>query len=630
MKDKFFLAFIKLIGFCLSRLPYFFLEWVTELLAWLLISNPNPRRRLILSNLAHAFPDWDYGKVKRVAHESIARMFEMGFFSLCYPFLPSNVLRRTIFYDLKTEKQMDDLRRSKKPVLFLLPHTCLFETLATSPFFRPFGDRTFGAIYRPNKNKALDQWITRSREALGLKVFSRKQGLIKARNHLKNGNWLVVLYDQNAGLRGIGSTFLGRICSISPLPDLLAKNKNVLCIHAVPERVSFFRTQLELENIETEDGRICEKAHKLLANKLMACPRGYPEWLWSHGKWKTNNMIHEIFLLQEKFRSLDFGFKTEQANHIWVRMPNWLGDAVMAISLIRAIRHGRPDSKIHLLCKSGYVSFLESLKLADEVIALPQNKGFKYYIELLKFRSNRCDAILVLTNSLRGDIEAKLLGAESRLGMVINKKRPLLNYKYEVPAELKDNHQLSIWFSMLAKYSHFGPPEMNQFCNSQGKRDIESTEILVAPGSLNTPAKRLPTDHWAKILKLINQKVPNLSFKIIGTSAESEICENLYSKLETLRCENLCGKTSLDQLSKELKAAKCLLCNDSGAMHLANFLGTPIFAIFGATSPDKTGPVFTGSPVKIFISNQNQLDDNQTIDENSLNDSIQKFLLQLN
>jgi ADP-heptose:LPS heptosyltransferase len=362
----------------------------------------------------------------------------------------------------------------------------------------------------------------------------------------------------------------------------------------------------------------------------MACPLAFPEWLWSHGKWKTNNMIHEIFLLQEKFRSLDFGFKTEQANHVWVRMPNWLGDAVMAIPLIRAIRHGRSDSKIHLLCKSGYVSFLESLKLADEVVSLPQSKGLEYYTELSKLHSYRCDAILVLTNSWRGDIEAKLLGAESRLGMVINKKRPLLNYKYDVPAEIKDHHQLSIWFSMLAKYSHFGPPEMKQFCNSLGKRDIESTNILVAPGSLNTPAKRLPTEHWAKILKLIDQNISGISFKIIGTSAESEICDDLYLKVETLRCENICGKTSLVELSKELKAAKCLFCNDSGAMHLANFLGTAIFAIFGATSADKTGPVFTCSPVKIFMSNQNQLDDHQTIDENSLNESIQEFLLQLN
>ena len=132
-------------------------------------------------------------------------------------------------------------------------------------------------------------------------------------------------------------------------------------------------------------------------------------------------------------------------------------------------------------------------------------------------------------------------------------------------------------------------------------------KILVAPGSLNTPAKRLPTDHWAKILKLINQKVPNLSFKIIGTSAESEICENLYSKLETLRCENLCGKTSLVELSEELKAAKCLLCNDSGAMHLANFLGVPVVAIFGKTNPKITGPVFQSKVAIIVQSEANSL-----------------------
>ncbi|MDG1173699.1 MAG: glycosyltransferase family 9 protein, partial [Opitutales bacterium] len=451
-----------------------------------------------------------------------------------------------------------------------------------------------------------------------------------ARAHLKAGNWLVLLYDQNAGVRGAGMEFIGRICAVSPLPDLLSRNKEVICVHAIAQRVSFFRTQLKLKILDEKRGNISEQCHDVLESEIKSCSSGLPEWLWSHGKWKINNMVHEIFLLQEKFRSLDFGLRTEQANHIWIRMPNWLGDAVMAIPIIRAIRHGRPDAIIHLLCKSGYVSLLESLKLADEVVALPQSKGFKYYIELLKFRSNRCDAILVLTNSLRGDIEAKLLGAQYRLGMITNQKRPLLNYQYEVPAELKDNHQLSIWFSMLAKYSHFGPPEIKQFCKSLGKRDIESTKILVAPGSLNTPAKRLPTEYWAKILNLIDQKIPDLSFIIIGTSAESEICENLYLKVQTLRCENLCGKTSLVELNKELKAAKCLFCNDSGAMHLANFLGTPIFGIFGATSPEKTGPVFTGSPVKIFISNQNQLDDQQTIDENSLNESIQKFLHQLN
>ena len=630
MKNQLFLVFVKSLGLCLSKLPYPILEKLTECLAFVLSKIPNPRWRLLLSNLSHVFPNWSLSKVKSVAFESSARMFEMGFFSLCYPFMSGEERRRTVFYDEKTSSSLEELRLSGRPVLMLIPHTCLFESLATSPFFRPFGGRSLGAIYRPNKNLVLDKWITKAREKVGIKTFSRKEGIIRARAHLKAGNWLALLYDQNAGQRGSGMKFLGRICAASPLPDLLSKNEGVICVHALAKRTSFFRTKLELKILDEKRGDISQQSHDVLASEIEGSLSGLPEWLWSHGKWKINNMIHEIFLLQEKFLSLDFSLRTNQANHIWVRMPNWLGDAIMAIPLLRAIRKGRPDARIHLLCKSGFVSFLESLNLADEVVALPHNKGFKYYINLLKFRSKRCDTILVLTNSLRGDIEAKLLGAESRLGMVTNKKRPLLNYQYEVPAELKDNHQLSIWFSMLAKYSQFGPPEMNQFCNSLGDREVESIKILVAPGSLNTPAKRLPTEQWAKILKFIDQKVPNLPFKIIGTLAESKICENLYSKVKTLRCENLCGKTSLLELSQELKHSKCLLCNDSGAMHLANFLGTPIFAIFGATSPEKTGPVFTGSPVEIFMFRQNQLDDHQTIDENSLNECIQKFLLQLN
>jgi ADP-heptose:LPS heptosyltransferase/lauroyl/myristoyl acyltransferase len=630
MKNQLFLVFVKSLGLCLSQLPYPILEKLTESLAFVFSRVPNSRWRLLLSNLSHVFPDWSFCKIKRVAFESSARMFEMGFFSLCYPFMSGEERRRTVFYNEETFNKLMELRLSGRPVLMLIPHTCLFESLATSPFFRPFGGRSLGAIYRPNKNPVLDKWITKAREKVGIKTFSRKEGIISARSHLKAGNWLALLYDQNAGVRGTGMKFMGRICAVSPLPDLLSRNKEVLCVHAIARRVSFFRTKLELKILAQKRGNISQQSHNVLESEIEGSGSGLPEWLWSHGKWKINNMIHEIFLLQEKFRSLDFGVRTEQTNHIWIRMPNWLGDAVMAIPIIRAIRHGRPDAIIHLLCKSGYVSLLESLKLADEVVALPRSKGFKYYIELLKFRSNRCDAILVLTNSLRGDIEAKLLGAESRLGMVTNKKRPLLNYQYDVPAEIKDHHQLSIWFSMLAKYSHFGPPEMKQFCKSLGGRDVKSRKILVAPGSLNTPAKRLPTEHWAKIVKLVGQKLPNMTFKIIGTSAESEICDDLYSKVKTLRCENLCGKTGLLELSQELKRSKCLLCNDSGAMHLANFLGTPIFAIFCVTSAEKTGPVFSGSPEEIFMFSQNQLDDRQTIDGNSLNESIQKFLLQLN
>ena len=239
-------------------------------------------------------------KIISAARDSSSRMFEMGFFSLCYPYMSKEQLRHTVFYDDDTEAKLEELRKTGKPVLMLIPHTCLFETLATSPLFRPFGERTLGAIYRPNKNPLLDQWITLERERVGIKTFSRKAGIIKSRIHLKHHNWLAILYDQNAGLRGVGCSFLGRPCSISPLPDLFAKNTDVLCVHAIARRISFFRSKLELDTLAYSSGNPSTEAHRSLEKKISNCPKGLPEWLWSHGKWKVNDMDHEFFGLQDK------------------------------------------------------------------------------------------------------------------------------------------------------------------------------------------------------------------------------------------------------------------------------------------------------------------------------------------
>ena len=269
MKNQLFLAFVKSLGLCLSKLPYPILEKLTECLAFILSRVPNARWRLLLSNLSHALSRLVHcSRVKQCALESSARMFEMGFFSLCYPFMSDEERRRTVFYDEKTSSRLEELRLSGRPVLMLIPHTCLFETVATSPLFRPFGGKSLGAIYRPNKNPVWISGLPNAREKVGIKTFSRKEGIISARAHLKAGNWLVLLYDQNAGVRGTGMKFMGRICAVSPLPDLLSRNKEVICVHAIARRLSFFRTKLELKVLDEKRGNISEQCHDVLESEI--------------------------------------------------------------------------------------------------------------------------------------------------------------------------------------------------------------------------------------------------------------------------------------------------------------------------------------------------------------------------
>ena len=169
--DKKLAILIKSFSYIISIVPHSLLEQVCVFLGWLLLRIPNSRRRVLLSNLSHAFPEWDKQKLFASAQESASRMFEMGFFSLISPFMDIEQRKRTVFYDDPTLNLLRDLNDQNKPILFLVPHVCLFETLAVSPFFKPNKSKKLGAIYRPNRNLSLDKWIRDSRLKAGIKVF---------------------------------------------------------------------------------------------------------------------------------------------------------------------------------------------------------------------------------------------------------------------------------------------------------------------------------------------------------------------------------------------------------------------------------------------------------------------------
>ena len=147
---------------------------MTVFLGWVLMNIPNARRRLLLSNLGMYFLIGTM--IKFLAWQKNRRQECSRWVS--FPFLihlcRTNIVG-ILFFTMSKQRKLEELRNTGRPVLFLVPHTCLFESLATSPLFRPFVERSLGAIYRPNKNPALDAWITAARQNVGIKTFSRKE-----------------------------------------------------------------------------------------------------------------------------------------------------------------------------------------------------------------------------------------------------------------------------------------------------------------------------------------------------------------------------------------------------------------------------------------------------------------------
>ena len=144
---------------------------------------------------------------------------------------------------------------------------------------------------------------------------------------------------------------MNRICSVSPLPDILTKGMSANIILATPFRSSFFQAKLKLLNLgPVRSASLSSIVHQKMEDIIKEDPDGLAEWLWSHGKWKTQDIPHQIFHLHSKRSILPLSNEIPKKTKIWIRMPNWLGDVVMASSLIRAIERGRPDAEIALLC----------------------------------------------------------------------------------------------------------------------------------------------------------------------------------------------------------------------------------------------------------------------------------------
>lgn len=537
----------------------------------------------------------------------------MGLFSLMHYHLSKEKKRHTVQYSAGTELKLKELREGGKPVIILLPHVCLFEAIAVSPFFRPQRGRKLGAIYRPNRNPNIDRQIKRARESTGLVTFSRKAGLLKAKKHLSEGNWLIVLFDQNAGDTGTLDLFLGRLISYTSLPDSLCENAKADPVFIFLRRLSFFRSEIRIEGIKASSSEsISTNAHKKLESLIQADPNGLPEWLWSHGKWKVHSRVESRYRMVVKRKHVIKNKKIERKTNFFIRMPNWLGDVVMAVPLLLAIRKGRPDVRFTIVCKAEYIELLRKFRLADEFIGLPKN-SFSYFWNFHKKISSSPDNYLLFTNSLRGDIEALLTGSAQRFGMKLpGRFRPLLSHTFNPVKregfDVSNLHQTRLWEQMTRYFGLREAIEENPLNFHPVKRN--KYKIGIIPGSSNTPEKRWDTQNWVTLIEGISKLREEFEFYLYGTNQDKEITSKIYMNCSG-RVFDFAGRTSIDELADELASCALVIGNDTGSMHLANMVGTPVAVLFGPTNSTRTKPFFDSPLISI--------ESNKSKDINSIN-----------
>ena len=127
-----------------------------------------------------------------------------------------------------------------------------------------------------------------------------------------------------------------------------------------------------------KESSVAAHSHRLLSI-LKADDEGCPEWLWSHGKWKIHARVESRYQMLNKRKQLICNRTFSRKTNFFIRMPNWLGDVVMAIPVLLAIRNGRPDVRFTLVAKSKFIPLLKSFVLGEDYLALPE-RGFRYFL----------------------------------------------------------------------------------------------------------------------------------------------------------------------------------------------------------------------------------------------------------
>jgi ADP-heptose:LPS heptosyltransferase len=264
---------------------------------------------------------------------------------------------------------------------------------------------------------------------------------------------------------------------------------------------------------------------------------------------------------------------------VLVRSVNWLGDAALTIPALRAMKTGRPDCRLTLMTEPGLAGFWKDQYYVDEVVGAdePLNKEF--------------DVGIVLPNSFSSAMQVYQNEVDTIVGYAGDFPRRFL-LDVVVPDSCRAGFRQHDIQDSLGLVEYIGAtaakriPEYGMLRNLVQRRDTLAMHIGSSYGS----AKRWFEERYVELAR----RFPNFHWLLIGSEEELET----NRRVAALIGQNaVAAHTNLSELAKLLSTVRCLVCNDSGPMHFAAAVGTPVVAIFGSTEPALTGPLGEGHEV---------------------------------
>ncbi len=308
---------------------------------------------------------------------------------------------------------------------------------------------------------------------------------------------------------------------------------------------------------------------------------------------------------------IDIPARTQASGHaprlamrqVLVVGPSWVGDTVLAQPLFMRLASGAPDTAVDVLAPPWTAPLLKRMREVREVIENPFRHGeLKVFARRrlgLSLKQRGYDAAIVLPNSLKAALPPFFAAIPVRTGYrgemrggVLNDVR-MLDEKHmprlvERFAALAQPHGTALPKPLPNPRLEVDIANRRRLLDAL-RLDTSSPIVVFCPGAEYGPAKRWPTEHYAKLAQRLT--AAGARVWLVGSSNDAEAARAITARAEHSGVVDLCGRTSLADAVDLISLAELVVSNDSGLMHVAAALQRPLIALYGSSSPQYTPPL---------------------------------------
>lgn len=296
-----------------------------------------------------------------------------------------------------------------------------------------------------------------------------------------------------------------------------------------------------------------------------------------------------------------------EIKRVVVRGTNWVGDSVMTVPALRALRRVLPEAKITLVVRPSAMGIFADVDFVDEILIYDRRSAWSVWSQMREWRKRQFDLAVVFQNAFEAALIPFLAGVPMRLGYATESRQALLTHPLALPDWRSTRHEVFYYLYLITALEQllFGKSEI---CESEPDGSLQISDarkseaenllraygvregepvVALCPGSINSRAKRWPAEAYAALAdRLIDSRRQVL---LIGSADEADVTREVTSRMQQQPIV-LTGKTSLDQITAVLSLADLVVTNDTGPAHIAAALGRPTLVIFGPTNPLTTRP----------------------------------------